>query len=155
MNPEPPKLPENGCRIGNDCGLGKCQYEPPNSRPICVCDYDAENEGGDRYGVSISWFIYAYISLNIQKCIEISTTTESAISTTPTVSWEPVTEPDHIVLPPQLGGCLYLGDRNVTKNGKTCSRWDDDTFHYTEKPIKQLFEAYKIPMDHNYCRYMK
>ena len=48
-----PTLPENRCRAGNDCGLGKCEYEPPNSTPICVCDDDAENEEGDRYGVSI------------------------------------------------------------------------------------------------------
>ena len=91
----------------------------------------------------------------IQKCIEISvdTTTEEPFPTTPTESWDPVPEPDHIVLPPQRGGCLYLGNRNVTKNGKTCSRWDDDTFHYTEKTIKQLFEAYKMPMNNNYCRF--
>lgn len=81
-------------------------------------------------------------------------TTTEPIPTEPwTEPWDPVTEPDHMVLPPQLGGCLYLGNRNVTKNGKTCSRWDDDTFHYTEKPIKQLFEAYKMPMNNNYCRF--
>ena len=76
----------------------------------------------------------------------MDTTTEEPIPTTPTESWDPVPEPDHIVLPPQRGGCLYLGNRNVTKNGKTCSRWDDDT-------IKQLFDAYKMPMNNNFCRF--
>ena len=49
----PPTLPEDGCRVGNDCGLGRCEYEPPNSTPICVCDMGAFNEGGNRYGVSV------------------------------------------------------------------------------------------------------
>ena len=55
-------------------------------------------------------------------------------------------------LPPQPGECWYNGTRTYTKSGRTCEKWDSDSVHYTEKVIRELFQRYKQPIDHNYCR---
>ena len=133
-----------------DCGLGTCNYDFLTGNFLsCKCN-DNHIIGSD----GKCWSDVPIAPPLVSHGTTLNTPVVTSSTVSPTVS--PIPSPpmaNIFPLPPQPGECWYSGTRSHTKSGHQCERWDSNEIHYTEKIIKNLFNAFKQPIDHNYCRY--